>query len=226
MTTTTRELSIEIDDAIGRVDALALVPDDARAFFVMAHGAGAGMRHAFMAAMAEQLATRRIATLRFQFPYTQAERRRPDPPDVLQRAVRAAVATGRTLAAGLPLVAGGKSMGGRMTTLAAADEPLEGVRGLVLLGFPLHPEGRPGDARAQHLHAVTLPLLFVQGSKDRLAALDRLRPVLAALGPRAHLHVVEQGDHSLRVPKRSGRTDDDVLGEVADLVAAFAGATA
>ena len=197
------------------VSALLVMPAQPRALYVLAHGAGADMRHAFMHLIAQRLAGERIATLRYQFPYTERGRRRIDPEPLLLDTVRAAVATGRDVAGELPLVAGGKSMGGRMTSRAFAAEPLAGVRGLAFLGFPLHPSGRPGITRAEHLAHVTVPLLFLQGTRDTLADLGLLGPVLAGLGDRATLRVIEHADHGFHVQKRSGRTDDDVQAELA-----------
>ncbi len=207
----------------GEVSALLLAPARARAdaLYVLAHGAGAGMRHPFMDAIAQRLAERQIATLRYQFPYSEQGSRRPDPEPVLLATVRAAVAAGRELAAGAPLLAGGKSMGGRMTSRAAAAAALEGVRGRVFLGFPLHPAGRPGVSRAEHLAAVGLPMLFLQGTRDALADLALLRPIVKRLGPRAVLRVIEHADHGFHVLKRSGRTDEQVLDELASAVAAW-----
>jgi hypothetical protein len=187
---------------------------------VLGHGAGAGMRHPFMDRAADALAARGLATLRYQFPYMEAGRRRPDPHPILVATVRAAVA--RAAGEGLPLLAGGKSMGGRMTSRAAAEEALPGVRGLVFLGFPLHPAGRPGTERAEHLSGVDVPMLFLQGTRDRLADLDLLQPVCRELGSRATLHVVEGADHSFGVLVRSGRSADEVMAELADAVAAWA----
>jgi uncharacterized protein len=205
----------------GELPGLLLRPPAARALYVLAHGAGAGMRHAFMEATALRLAARDVATLRFEFAYAARGERRPDPEPRLLAAVRAACAAGRELAAGLPLFAGGKSMGGRMTSRAAALEALDGVRGLVFLGFPLHPAGRPAITRADHLAQVPLPMLFVQGDRDALADLERLRPVLAHLGRRATLHVLAGADHSCHVLKRSGRTDEQTLDDLADVVAGW-----
>lgn len=215
-----RPVTIEVPGS-GMVSALLRRPDSSRALLVLAHGAGAGMRHAFMAAAAERLALRDVATLRYQFPYMEAGGKRPDRPPVAHAAVAAAVMAGAELAGGLPLFAGGKSFGGRMTSGAAAQGSLEGVDGLVFLGFPLHPAGRPGTDRAEHLRRVGVPMLFVQGTRDALADLALLRPVLSDLGDRATLHVVDGGDHSFKVLKRSGRTDDEVLDEIGDAVAAF-----
>jgi uncharacterized protein len=194
-------------------------PADARALLVLAHGAGAGMRHPFMGALAGELGARRIATLRYEFPYMAEGRRRPDPPRTAVATVRAAVAAAADEAPGLPLFAGGKSFGGRMTTLAAAEGGLD-VLGLVLVGFPLHPAGRPGTERARHLADVRLPMLFLQGTRDRLAEPALLEPVLSGLGERATVHVEEGADHGFHVLKRSGRTDAQV---VASLAAAVAG---
>ena len=203
------------------ISALVLLPAEPRVLFVLAHGAGAGMRHAFLDALAQRLAERAVATLRYQFPYLERGSRRPDPEPVLLDTVRAAVAAGGELADGLPLVAGGKSMGGRMTSRAAAAEPLAGVAGLVFLGFPLHPAGHPGVTRASHLQRVNLPMLFLQGTRDTLADLELLEPILACLGPRATLHRVEHADHMFHVLKRSGRTDEQVLDELAGGIAGW-----
>jgi uncharacterized protein len=214
------ELALEVGDAA--VAARWQRPPGARAALVLAHGAGAGMRHGFMDALADALAERAIATLRYNFPYWERGSRRPDPPAVLHAAVRAAVARAAALAPDLPLLAGGKSMGGRMTTQAEALAPLPGVRALVLVGFPLHPARCPGTGRAEHLAAVHRPMLFLQGSRDELAGLALLRPVLAALADRAHLHVIDGADHGFKVPVRSGRTAADVIAELAAQVADFA----
>jgi len=200
---------------------ILISPDDSRALLVLAHGAGAGMEHAFMEAMAGQLAAEGVATLRFSFPYMARGSKAPDRQPVLLAAVEAAVAEGARMAGGRPLFAGGKSMGGRMTSLAAAGGGLEecGLRGLVFFGFPLHPAGRPSTPRGDHLAGVGLPLLFLQGDRDALADLDLLRPVVAELGSRAVLHVEEGADHGFHVLKRSGRTDAEVLGSVAGTAA-------
>ncbi|HKJ92577.1 MAG TPA: alpha/beta family hydrolase [Longimicrobiales bacterium] len=195
-------------------------PAGAAWLLVLAHGAGAGMRHPFMEAVAAVLATRAIATLRYQFPYMEAGGRRPDRPAVAQATVRAAVQAAAAGVPDLPLLAGGKSFGGRMTSQAAAAEPLPGVRGIVFFGFPLHPARRPSDERAAHLHDVSVPTLFLQGTRDALADLDLLRPVVAATS--ATLHVLDGADHSFHVLKRSGRTDAGILDELADTVAAWA----
>jgi predicted alpha/beta-hydrolase family hydrolase len=200
-------------DAEHSVSGLLLAPAEARAAFVFAHGAGAGMAHAFMDAVAQGLAARGIASLRYQFPYMERGSRRPDTPRVAHAAVRAAV--GRVWPA-LPLIAGGKSFGARMTSQAQAEAPLPCVRGLAFLGFPLHPAGQPSDDRAAHLAQVQVPMLFLQGTRDELASLALLRPVAARLGDRATLRLFGDADHSFHVPARSGRKDAEVLGELLD----------
>ena len=207
------------------VDVSALLVSPARpdALYVLAHGAGAGMRHAFMETMAARLAARGVATLRYQFPYVENGSRRIDPEPLLLDTVRAAVAMGREAAGGVTLIAGGKSMGGRMSSRAAAASPLEDVAGLAFLGFPLHPAGQPGISRAEHLAKVSVPLLFLQGTRDTLAELPLLRPVVDKLGARATLHIVEHADHMFHVLKKSGRTDEQVLDELADTVASWSG---
>src|SRR5881296_2625747 len=213
------ELRVRVGEITGGVSALLVRPADARFLYVLAHGAGAGMRHPFLEAISQRLAEQGIATLRYQFPYMEQRARRPDPPAVAAAAVRAAVMEAERAAPGLPLVAGGKSFGGRMTSTAQAGEPLPGVRGLVFLGFPLHPPGRPCDSRAEHLAQVQIPMLFLQGTRDDFADLQVLRPVVNRLGERATLHLVESGDHSFHVLKRSGRTDGDVMGELVGTIA-------
>ena len=198
-----------------RVSGLLTLPRAARACFVFAHGAGAGMTHPFMTAFAADLAALDIACVRYQFPYMERGSKRPDSAVTAQATVRAAVATASKLAPDLALFAGGKSFGGRMTSQAQAESPLPGVRGLAFLGFPLHPAGKPGVARAEHLASVHVPMLFLQGDRDTLADLALLGPVIAKLGARARLVVVPQADHSFHVPARSGRTDSDVRGQVA-----------
>ena len=197
-----------------RVSGLLQVPARVRACYVLAHGAGAGMTHPFMAAVAAELAERGIATLRYQFPYMEQGGRRPDPPKLAHATVRAAVAEAARLLPDLPLFAGGKSFGGRMTSQAQGSAPLPGVRGLVFLGFPLHPAGRPSSDRGKHLFDVHIPMLFLQGTRDALAALDQLEPLCAALGSRATLKLFQDADHSFHVPARTGRKDAQVRAEV------------
>lgn len=215
------DLRIDVGERIGTVAGLLLRPTDAWVMYALAHGAGAGMRHRFMDAIATALALRGVATLRYQFPFTEAGSRRPDPPGVLEATVRAAADAAREHAEGLPLVAGGKSLGGRMTSNAQAHRPLIGVSGLVFLGFPLHPPKQPGERRAEHLRDVELPMLFLQGTRDELAHLDLMRPVCDRLGARATLHIVEGADHGFEVLKRSGRTDAEVMEELAETVASW-----
>jgi len=211
---------VTLDDAI-RVSGLLNAPPRARAGYVLAHGAGAGMTHPFMAAVAAELADRGIATLRYQFPYMEQHGRRPDPPKLAQATVRAAVAEAARQLPSLPLFAGGKSFGGRMTSQAQAADPLADVRGLIFLGFPLHPAGKPARQRGQHLFDVHLPMLFLQGTRDALAALDQLEPLCAALGKCATLKLFADADHSFHVPARSGRKDAQVRGEMLDQLAGW-----
>ena len=224
----TRSLTVRVSDSAGDVEALLLRPDDANWLLVFAHGAGAGMHHPFMEHLAGQLAGCSVATLRYHFPYMQHRRKRPDPPAVLTATVRAAVAAASETAPGLPLLAGGKSLGGRMTSLTVADERsapgpgIASVRGLVFFGFPLHPAGRPGTQRAEHLARVRIPMLFLQGTRDALADLALLRPLCDTLVPLSTLHVVEGGDHSFHMLKRFGKTDADVLAELACTAASWA----
>lgn len=213
-------LTITVSD-VSTVSALLLRPEAARAAYVFAHGAGAGMAHPSMAALAEGLAERGIATLRYQFPYMEKGGKRPDPPAVAQATVRAAVAEMTRHCGELPLFAGGKSFGGRMTSQAQAKAPLESVRGLVFLGFPLHPAGKPSSERAAHLAEVKIPMLFLQGTRDALAELELLEPVVKGLGSRANLHLAQEADHSFHVLKRSGRDDREVMAEVLDAFAAW-----
>ncbi|HEX2135495.1 MAG TPA: alpha/beta family hydrolase [Microvirga sp.] len=205
----------------GTISGLVQAPSRARACYVLAHGAGAGMAHPFLDAMAAELARRDVATLRFQFPFMERGAKRPDPPAVAQAAVRAAVAAASRLVPELTLVAGGRSFGGRMASQAQAAAPLPGVRALAFLGFPLHPAQRPSVERAQHLFAVNIPMLFLQGSRDELAELQHLEPVCEQLGARATLHVIGDADHGFHVRARSGRTDAQVRGELADVLAAW-----
>jgi uncharacterized protein len=216
-----REMRIAVEGT-GEVSALLERPADARWMLTLAHGAGAGMNHAFMEALAEELARVQVATLRYQFPYIEEKRGVPDRPKVLTATVAAAVRAAREAVPGLPLLAGGKSMGGRMSSQAAADGLLDGVRGLVFFGFPLHPPKLPGTKRAEHLSKVPAPMLFLQGTRDALADLKLLRPICKELGPRATLHVIETADHSFHVLKKSGRNDEEVLRELAATTASWA----
>ena len=209
---------IAVDDAT-RVSGLLLMPPRARACYVLAHGAGAGMRHPFMAAVATELGERGVATLRYQFPYMEQGGRRPDPPKLAHATVRAAVAETARHLSKVPLIAGGKSFGGRMTSQAQAAAPLAGVHGLVFLGFPLHPAGRPSAERGKHLSDVQVPMLFLQGTRDALAALDQLEPLCKALGKRATLTLFQDADHSFHVPARTGRKDTQVRSEMLDALA-------
>src|SRR6516225_6598430 len=203
------------------VCALLQAPAHARACYVLAHGAGAGMRHPFMAAVAAGLADRGIATLRYQFPYVERGTKRPDPPHLAHATVRAAVAAARQALPGLALIAGGKSFGGRMTSQAQARAPLPDVRGLAFLGFPLHPAGKPSRERAEHLFAVQIPMLFLQGSRDKLAELGLLSRLIERLGERASLRLMQDADHSFHVPARAGRRNADVQKEMLDTLAAW-----
>jgi len=203
------------------VSALLIRPPDAKALYVFAHGAGAGMNHKSMVSNAEGLAARGIATLRFQFPYMEKGSKRVDPPRIAHAAVRAAVAEAARLSPDLPLFAGGRSFGGRMTSQAQAESPMPGVRGLAFLGFPLHPAGKPGIERAAHLKQVRIPMLFVSGDRDALAEPHLLKPVVAELGDRATLHVIRDADHSLKVRASSGRSSAEAEAEALDAMAAW-----
>jgi uncharacterized protein len=220
-----QKLKLKVDSA-NVVSALLLRPSAARACFVFAHGAGAGMAHQFMEQVASGLCDRGIATLRYQFPYMEKASKRPDPPAIAHAAVRAAVEEAARCCSGLALIAGGKSFGGRMTSQAQAIAPLAGVRGLAFLSFPLHPAGKPSDARAKHLSDVDVPMLFVQGTRDKLAELQLLEPAVKRLGTPASLHLVQQADHSFHVLARSGRNDRDAMREVVDTLSAWISATA
>lgn len=219
MPTPAQPLRIPVGDQT--VSALLQAPADAHALLVLAHGAGAGMTHPFMAAVADGLAERGIATLRYQFPYMERGSKRPDPPTLAHATVRAAVAEASRQLPDVPLFAAGKSFGGRMTSQAQAASPLPHVRGLVFVGFPLHPVGKPSNDRAAHLSGIDVPMLFLQGSRDELASPDLLRPVVVALGDRATLSVFEHADHSFHVPARSGRKDADVMRDLLDTMATW-----
>jgi len=218
--TAAKSVTITVSDTT-RVSGLLQKPPHARARYVLAHGAGAGMDHPFMENVARGLASRGIATLRYQFPYMERGSKRPDPPPLAQATVRAAVAEAQRLLPDTALIAGGKSFGGRMTSQAQAKAPLEGVHGLAFLGFPLHPAGRPSQDRAEHLFEVQIPMLFLQGTRDNLASLDQLEPVCKQLGKCATLTLFADADHSFHVPARTGRKDTQVLDEVLDALAAW-----
>jgi hypothetical protein len=205
----------------GHVSAILRRPADARGLYVFAHGAGAGMRHRFMVAVAEELALRGVATFRFHFPYMEVGRKGPNPAPILVKTVRSAVGEARRLVPDLPVVAGGKSMGSRMTSTAAAAEALPGVLGLAFFGFPLHAPGRKSSDRGAHLADVGLPMLFLQGTRDKLADLNLLEPLLEGVEPRPTLHVVEEADHSFHVLERSGRTDEQVMEEICNAFASW-----
>ena len=211
-------VTINVNDA-QRVSGLLQAPSEARVCYVLAHGAGAGMAHPFMAAIANGLAERGIATLRYQFPYMEQGSKRPDAPKLAHATVRAAVQEASRLVPELALFAGGKSFGGRMTSQAQAASPLPGVHGLVLLGFPLHPAGRPSDERGRHLFDVQIPMLFLQGTRDDLASLELVEPLCQQLGARATLKLFQDADHSFHVPARTGRKDSEVRVELLDALA-------
>ena len=208
------ELTISVPN-LGEVSALLVCPPDAAFLLVLAHGAGAGMKHPFLEALSRELSAVGIGTLRYQFPYMEKRRKAPDPPRILTATVRAAIAKAAELHPDLPLIAGGKSLGGRMTSTAASEAQLPHVRGIVFFGFPLHPPNQPGTKRAEHLKKVAVPMLFLQGTRDTLAGLSLLRPICGELGPRATLHVIETADHSFHVLKKSGMSDEGVLRELA-----------
>ena len=215
-----RPVTVDVDDDVC-VSGLLQIPSNAHACYVMAHGAGAGMTHPFMASFANDLATRGIATLRYQFPYMERGSKRPDTPKVAHATVRAAVAAASRLVPELALFAGGKSFGGRMTSQAQAAAPLSDVLGLVFVGFPLHPPGKPADERGAHLFDVQIPMLFLQGTRDELAELPLLKALVAKLGARATLRLLDDADHSFHVPARTGRKDPEIRAEVADALAAW-----
>ena len=221
-----KDVQIAINAKSGMVSALLVQPQNAKALLAIAHGAGAGMRHRFMESMATKLAELGVATLRYQFPYMEKRIKRPDSESTLTDTVRAAVATAKKLAGDLPLFAGGKSMGGRMTSLAAAKQPLDGVRGLIYFGFPLHAAGNPGAERGNHLSEIDLPMLFLQGSRDALADLKLLKPLCRKLGKRIELFVINGGDHSFHMLKSSGKSDDQSLTAAVEKAAQWMGKNA
>jgi uncharacterized protein len=218
MSANPQSVTIAVDDA-HRVSGLLQVPPKAHACYVMAHGAGAGMAHPFMASFANHLAERGIATLRYQFPYMERGSKRPDSPALAQATVRAAVAAASRLIPELSLFAGGKSFGGRMTSQAQAASPLTGVHGLVFLGFPLHPPEKPSDERGAHLFDVRVPMFFMQGTRDEFADLVLLKALVGKLGARATLKLFDDADHSFHVPARTGRKDSEIRTEMADAMA-------
>jgi hypothetical protein len=209
-------------EGAGEVSAILMRPADSRWLLVLAHGAGAGMTHPFLEKLARELASVGVATFRYQFPYMEQRRRVPDSPSVATATVAGAVRAAAKAGAGLALLAGGKSFGGRMSSQAASLQLLEGARGLVFFGFPLHPPNKPGTKRAEHLAKVQIPMLFLQGTRDTLADLKLLRPICRDLGPLATLHIIETADHSFHVLKNSGKTDGEVLRELAQTTAAWA----
>jgi predicted alpha/beta-hydrolase family hydrolase len=209
-------------EGAGEVSAILMRPATARWLLVLAHGAGAGMTHPFLEKLARELADAGVATFRYQFPYMEQRRRAPDSPSVATATVASAVRAAAKAAAGLSLLAGGKSFGGRMSSQAASQGLLEGAQGLVFFGFPLHPPNKPGTKRAEHLDKVELPMLFLQGTRDTLADLNLLRPICSSLGSQAKLHVIETADHSFHVLKSSGRSDAEVLRELAQTTASWA----
>ena len=217
---TAKPISIKVDDTQS-VSALLQVPPNAQVCYVLAHGAGAGMTHPFMVAVANGLAERGMATMRYQFPYMERGSKRPDAPPLAHATARAAVAAARKLVPDLTLIAGGKSFGGRMTSQAQASAPLDGVRGLAFLGFPLHPAKQPSDSCAAHLLKIQVPMLFLQGARDDLAHPSLLTSLIERLGARARLSLFADADHSFHVPARSGRKDADVLAEVLDVLVAW-----
>jgi uncharacterized protein len=218
--TNSLELAIDLGSH-GQVSALIDRPPDAWLLYVLAHGAGAGMRHHFLESLVRALSGRGVATLRYQFPYMEAASKRPDSPAVAEDTVRAAVAVAMEMAGSIPVVAGGKSFGGRMTSGAAAKS-LPGVRGLVFLGFPLHAPGKPATDRADHLDSVAVPMLFLQGTRDQFAQLDLITSVCHRLGPKSTLHLIDEGDHSFNVPRRTGRSSASVIDELADTMVEWA----
>jgi predicted alpha/beta-hydrolase family hydrolase len=215
------ERQVQLQVGEDQVSGLLIAPDKPRICYVLAHGAGVGMRHKFMAAVAHGLAEREVATLRYQFPYMERGSKRPDSPKVALAAVRAAAEKARELLPELPLVAGGKSYGARMTSQAQAEAPLSGVRGLAFLGFPLHAPGQPSDARAEHLSRVQIPMLFLQGTRDDFADPYYLQPLMKRLGGRATLRLFEDADHSFHVPAKSGRTDAQVMSDLLETFVAW-----
>jgi len=219
-----KKVKISVGDNLRTVSAVLMIPSKARWLMILAHGAAAGMEHPFMAGLARQMAEGKIATLRYQFPYMEEGKKSVDPRPVLIETVRSAVAAAREQAKGLPLLAGGKSLGGRMTSTAASQGVLPGVKGLVFFGFPLHAPGNPGSERAEHLFKVTLPMLFLQGTRDALADLSLMEPLCKKLQKqgRVTLRIIDGADHGFHVPKKSGRTEEEVLKEIGEAVSEWA----
>ena len=220
MAASERELTFRVDET-HKVSGILIKPDKVTACYVVAHGAGVGMRHKFMAAVAHGLAERQIATLRYQFPYMEQGRKSPGSPQIAEATVRAAVTEASRLLPGTPLIAGGKSYGARMTSQAQAEEPLPGVHGLAFLGFPLHAPGHPSDERAEHLSRVKKPMLFLQGTRDDFADLNYLKPLTKRLGSRATLKLFDDADHSFHVPAKCGHTDAEVMDRMLDALASW-----
>jgi len=218
-----RNIKFTASKSSGEVNGLILLPDKPKFLLLFAHGAGAGMKHSFMEKMSAFLSEEGIGTFRYNFPYTEKRINRPDPAPILMETIRSAVKAAKENAGNILLLAGGKSMGGRMTSMAAAKESLEGVKGIVFFGFPLHAPGKPSNERAEHLFSVNIPMLFLQGTRDKLADLNLLKPIVKKLGDKASLHIIEGADHSFHVPKSSGKNDDEVLKELAKKVAEWAG---
>lgn len=216
------DIRFEATQSSGEVSAILMRPENAHWLLVLGHGAGAGMRHRFMEAVAQELAQNSIATFRYQFPYIEQGKKNPNPLPILMKTVRSAVAVASEAAGDLPVLAGGKSLGGRMTSSAVAKEPLTGVKGIVFFGFPLHAPGRPSNDRAEHLYDVNLPMLFLQGMRDKLADLEFLKPVCEKIGKHATLHTIEWADHGFHVPKKSGRTDEEIIAELGETVGEWA----
>ena len=219
-----RDVHFTASKSCGEVSAIVMRPENAHSLLVLAHGAGAGMRHTFMTGVARSLARHGIASFRYQFPYMEQGKRAPNPQSILVETVRSAIGAAREYSGDLPLIAGGKSLGGRMTSTAAFQEALPGIRGIVLFGFPLHAPGKPSNERGEHLFKVGVPLLFLQGTRDKLADLTLLRPLCDRLRAKgqAELHVIDVADHSFHVPKKSGKTDEDILEELGKVVADWA----
>jgi uncharacterized protein len=212
----TKKLRFQATKSSGNVSAVLMIPEDAKYLLVLAHGAGAGMNHPFMEMQSEKLAEKNFAVFRYQFPYFEKGKRSPDPPNILTATVRSAVETASNQLKHLPIFAGGKSLGGRMTSTADSKEALPNVKGIIFFGFPLHAPGKPSSDRAEHLFKVNAPMLFLQGTRDKLADLNLLKPVIKKLKDKAELHVIEGADHSFHVLKSSGRTDEQVIEELAE----------